>query len=76
MLTIAKNNLKNSKLGIHTIPGLSTVDDAMAAADYGVDVFRVATHCTEATLSKSHIEYLAKAGKEVYGVLMISWLIN
>jgi 4-hydroxy 2-oxovalerate aldolase len=76
MLTIAKKNLKNSKLGIHTIPGLSTVDDAMAAADYGVDVFRVATHCTEATLSKSHIEYLAKAGKEVYGVLMMSALIT
>ncbi len=76
MLTTAKKNLKNSKLGIHTIPGLSTIDDAMAAADYGVDVFRVATHCTEATLSKSHIEYLAKAGKEVQGVLMMSALIT
>ncbi len=76
MLTTAKKNLKNSKLGIHTIPGLSTINDAMAAADYGVDVFRVATHCTEATLSKSHIEYLAKAGKEVHGVLMMSALIT
>jgi 4-hydroxy 2-oxovalerate aldolase len=76
MLITAKKYLKNSKLGIHTIPGLSTIDDAMAAADYGVDVFRVATHCTEATLSKSHIEYLAKAGKEVYGVLMMSALIS
>jgi 4-hydroxy 2-oxovalerate aldolase len=76
MLTTARKYLKNSKLGIHTIPGLSTIDDAMAAADYGVDVFRVATHCTEATLSKSHIEYLAKAGKEVYGVLMMSALIS
>jgi 4-hydroxy 2-oxovalerate aldolase len=44
--------------------------------DYGVDVFRVATHCTEATLSKSHIEYLAKTDKEVYGVLMMSALIT
>jgi len=76
MLTVAKKQLTNSKLGIHTIPGLSTVDDAMLAADYGVDVFRVATHCTEATLSKSHIEYLSKAGKEVYGVLMMSALIS
>jgi 4-hydroxy 2-oxovalerate aldolase len=76
MLTTAKKNLKKSKLGIHSIPGLSTIDDAMAAADFGVDVFRVATHCTEATLSKSHIDYLAKAGKEVYGVLMMSALIS
>lgn len=74
MLITAKNNLKRSKLGVHTIPGLSTIDDAMIAADCGVDVFRVATHCTEATLAKSHIEYLAKAGKEVYGVLMMSAL--
>jgi len=76
MLTTAKKYLKNSKLGVHTIPGLSTVDDAKAAIDYGVDVFRVATHCTEATLSKSHIEYLASTGKEVYGVLMMSALIT
>jgi 4-hydroxy 2-oxovalerate aldolase len=63
-------------LGIHTIPGLSTVDDAKLAMDYGVDVFRVATHCTEATLSKSHIEALAKTDKTVYGVLMMSALIT
>jgi 4-hydroxy 2-oxovalerate aldolase len=76
MLTIARKNLKNSKLGIHTIPGLSTIDDAKLAMDYGVDVFRVATHCTEATLAKSHIEALAKTDKEVYGVLMMSALIT
>jgi 4-hydroxy 2-oxovalerate aldolase len=76
MLTSARKYLTNSKLGIHTIPGLATLDDIKAAIDYGVDVIRVATHCTEATLSKSHIEYLAKAGKTVYGVLMMSALID
>ena len=76
MLTTARDNLKSSKLGIHMIPGLATIDDAKKAIDYGVDVFRIATHCTEATLSKSHIEYLSKTGKLVYGVLMMSALIN
>ncbi len=76
MLTTAKKYLKNSKLGVHTIPGLSTIDDAKRAIDYGVDVFRVATHCTEATLSKSHIDFLSKTNKEVYGVLMMSALIS
>jgi len=74
MLMTAKSNLKSSKLGIHTIPGLCTLDDTKMAIDCGVDVIRVATHCTEATLSKSHIEYLAKLNKEVYGVLMMSAL--
>lgn len=76
MLTTARSNLKNTKLGIHMIPGLATIDDAKKSIDYGVDVFRVATHCTEATLSKSHIEYLSKIGKTVYGVLMMSALID
>lgn len=77
ILTTARQNLKNTKLGIHIIPGIATVDkDIKNAIDIGVDIFRVATHCTEATLSKSHIEYLAKAGKEVYGVLMMSALID
>lgn len=76
MLTIARKNIKNSKLGIHSIPGLSTIDDIKAAIDYGVDIFRIATHCTEATLSKTHIEYLSEINKTVYGVLMMSALID
>lgn len=76
MLTTARNSLKKSKLGIHSIPGLSTIDDIKEAIDCGVDVFRIATHCTEATLSKSHIEFLSKMGKEVYGVLMMSALAD
>lgn len=76
MLSTAKKNLKKSKLGIHIIPGIATVDDIKEAVDCGVDVFRVATHCTEATLSKSHLEFLRKTNKEVYGVLMMSALID
>jgi 4-hydroxy 2-oxovalerate aldolase len=75
MLTIAKQNLKNTKLGIHIIPGLATIKrDVEQAIDIGVDIYRVATHCTEATLSKSHIEYLRNSGKTVFGVLMMSAL--
>lgn len=76
MLTTARKNLKNSKLGIHMIPGLATLEHTRKAIDLGVDVVRVATHCTEATLSKSHIEALAKTNVEVFGVLMMSALIT
>lgn len=76
MLTVARKNLKNSKLGIHMIPGLATLEHTKRAIELGVDVVRVATHCTEATLSKSHIEALAKANVEVFGVLMMSALIT
>lgn len=77
MLSTARENLKKSKLGIHTIPGIATIKkDIEPAIELGVDVFRVATHCTEATLSKSHIEYLKNKGKEVFGVLMMSALAD
>jgi 4-hydroxy 2-oxovalerate aldolase len=77
ILTTARENLKNSRLGVHTIPGIATIDrDINQAIDIGVDVFRVATHCTEATLSKSHIEYLKSKDKTVFGVLMMSALAD
>jgi len=76
MLTTARENLSNSKLGIHIIPGIATKKDIEKAINIGVDVFRVATHCTEATLSKSHIEYLKSKDKTVIGVLMMSALAD
>lgn len=77
ILISARESLKKSKLGIHVIPGISTIKkDIIQAIDLGVDVFRVATHCTEATLSKSHIEYLKRKEKVVFGVLMMSALTD
>lgn len=77
LLTTAREHLKKSKLGIHIIPGIATVKkDISIAIDIGVDVYRVATHCTEATLSKSHIEYLKSKDKTVIGVLMMSALAD
>ena len=75
MLSTAKANLPNSKLGVHVIPGIATIEkDIKPAIDLGVDVFRIASHCTEATVAKSHIEYLSKNNKEVFGVLMMTAL--
>jgi 4-hydroxy 2-oxovalerate aldolase len=77
MLLAARKNLKNSKLGVHIIPGLATIKkDVLRAIEIGVDIFRVATHCTEATLSKSHIEYLRNNGQIVHGTLMMTALVN
>jgi 4-hydroxy 2-oxovalerate aldolase len=76
MLTTARKNLNRSKLGVHIIPGLATRDDIQMAIDNGVDVFRVATHFTESSLSKSHIEFLIKKEEKVFGVLMMSALTD
>jgi len=77
ILSCARENLPNTKISIHSIPGIATINqDIKMAIDCGVDIFRIATHCTEATISKTHIEYLKNVGKEVYGVLMMSALID
>ena len=73
MLEAAPKNLIKSKLGIHIIPGLATINkDIARAIDIDVNIFRVACHCTEATITKSHINYLASKGKTVYGTLMMA----
>ncbi|MCW2952383.1 MAG: 4-hydroxy-2-oxovalerate aldolase [Conexibacter sp.] len=73
MLRIAREELTDVKLGAFAIPGFATMrrdlDMAIAA---GSDVFRVGAHCTEADLTERHIGYLRDAGREVYGVLMMS----
>lgn len=72
MISLAKNYLKNTKLSVHVIPGLATVErDITPAIELGVDIFRIASHCTEASMTKSHIEYLVKNNKTVYGALMM-----
>lgn len=72
MLTCAKQNLKKTKLGAFLIPGYGTIkDDIMPAIDCGVDLFCIASHCTEANVTRQHIEYVLSKGKEAYGVLMM-----
>ncbi|MBI5677833.1 MAG: 4-hydroxy-2-oxovalerate aldolase [Planctomycetes bacterium] len=77
MLDVARNNLINSKLGVHVIPGFATIKkDLSRAFEIGVDVVRVASHCTEADTTERHISYAREKGKEVYGVLMMSHMAS
>ena len=76
-LKTARDALKNTKLGIHCIPGFATIEkDLKPAIDLGVDVVRVASHCTEADLTDRHIRFASNAGKIVYGVLMMSHMVS
>jgi len=77
LLTAARSSLKNVKLAVHSIPGFATIKrDLIPALDLGVDIFRVATHVSEADVSQKHIEFLANKGACVHGVLMMSHMID
>ena len=54
------------------LPGIGTVHDLKRAYDLGVRSVRIATHCTEADVSKQHIEAARNLGMDVSGFLMMS----
>ena len=76
-LTTARANLNQSKLGIHVIPGFATIErDLKHALALGVDVVRVASHCSEADICERHISFSRSEGAEVWGCLMMSHMIS
>ena len=64
--------LSHAKLTTLLLPGIGTIHDLKHAYDLGVRSVRVATHCTEADVSKQHIEYARGLGMDVSGFLMMS----
>ena len=76
-LKTARENLLRSKLGIHVIPGFATIErDLKPALDLGVDIVRVAAHCSEADICERHISFSRNKGVEVWGCLMMSHMLS
>jgi 4-hydroxy 2-oxovalerate aldolase len=77
MLSAVRECLRNTKLSVHVIPGLATINKEIAkAVDIGVDLFRIGSHCTEADVTQRHIGYVRDAGREAWGVLMMSHMAS
>ena len=64
--------LEHSVLTTLLLPGIGTIHDLRHAYEVGVRSVRIATHCTEADISRQHIEYARKLGMDVSGFLMMS----
>jgi 4-hydroxy 2-oxovalerate aldolase len=64
--------ISHAKLTTLLLPGIGTVHDLKRAHDLGVRSVRIATHCTEADVSRQHIEYARGLGMDVAGFLMMS----
>lgn len=61
-----------SKLTTLILPGIAVKEDLDWAYSMGIRSVRVATHCTEADVSKQHIEHAKNLGMDTIGFLMMS----
>lgn len=62
----------NSKIASLFVPGIGTTPDITTAAELGIDVLRIAVHCTEADVTQQYFEQAKKLGLETVGFLMMS----
>ncbi len=67
--------MKRAKISALLLPGIGTVDELRMAVDAGVGCVRVATHCTEADVSKQHIGLSRQLGVDTVGFLMMAHMV-
>ena len=62
----------NAKIACLLLPGIGLVDDLVEVNEMGVQVARIAVHCTEADITEQHIKAAKKLGMEAIGFLMMA----
>ncbi|MCU4183965.1 4-hydroxy-2-oxovalerate aldolase [Acidiferrimicrobium sp. IK] len=72
LIDTAVQTATRAKIAALMLPGLGTKDDIKMAADLGLSIIRVATHCTEADISIQHFGLARELQLETVGFLMMA----
>jgi len=72
LMAAAVRTASRAKIAALMLPGVGTKDDISACADIGVQVIRIATHCTEADIAEQHFGLARDLGLETVGFLMMA----
>ncbi len=65
-------NVEHAIVTALLLPGIGTVEDLERAYEAGARSVRIATHSTEADISRQHMEYARKLDMDVAGFLMMA----
>jgi 4-hydroxy 2-oxovalerate aldolase len=76
LLAAAAEVRSHAKLAVLLVPGIGVRDDLHAVRDYGVEVARIATHCTEADIASQHVKEAKRLGMEAVGFLMMAHMVS
>ncbi|QYY29445.1 4-hydroxy-2-oxovalerate aldolase [Cupriavidus pinatubonensis] len=66
------SEISHAQIATLLLPGIGTIHDLDNAYKAGARIVRVATHCTEADVSRQHIERARELGMDTVGFLMMS----
>ncbi|MCP3817506.1 4-hydroxy-2-oxovalerate aldolase [Streptomyces sp. A3M-1-3] len=76
MLSVVREALAHSRMGVFMAPGWGTSADLRGAVARGADVVRIAAHCTEADVTERHLGVVRDLGAEAHGVLLMSHMAH
>ncbi|MDQ3911995.1 MAG: 4-hydroxy-2-oxovalerate aldolase [Actinomycetota bacterium] len=72
LISEAAEACEQARIAALLLPGIGTVPELKEAVERGVEILRIATHCTEADISQEHFDTAKGMGLEAVGFLMMA----